>query len=294
MSNSTVWLVPYLDGDWLGYGPLDPELDYGVLPPNGREIQDNMAVAVDFWREATGGKVVFGAHTGTYCREAFYCEPMYALYRALAANGGEIAVHPHEERVKTGHAIEDLDHMRFVISWKRRLLAEAGITPTTLRIPYNAFVPGLTRIAEENGLLVDLSSAPGFAKELWRSDWRGAPASAHLLDYEDHRNGHPAAGRRSRVLEVPMAWDGRGTGSQNYLFNENVPLDGLCAVWDSVVDRADREGPQMVYLLSHLHSMADPELKERCARFLDYAQAHRGVAVAPSEAYRIHREQMAA
>ncbi len=294
MSNPTVWFVPYLDGDWLGYGPLDAALNYGLLPPNQKEITDNMKVAVGFWKKQTGGKVVFGAHSGTYCREAFYCEPMYEHYRALAANGGELAVHPHEERVKSGHAIEDLDHMRFVISWKQRLLTEAGVKPTTLRIPYNGYVPGLTQIAEENELLIDLSSAPGFAKELWRSDWRGAPTSAYFLDHADHRKAPTAGGARSRVLEVPLAWDGQRTGVRNYLFNENIELDGLKAVWDAVVERARREGPQMVYFLSHLHSMADDELRERCARMLDHAIVHHGIPVTPSEAYKVYREKMAA
>jgi len=281
---AAVYLVPYLDGDWLGYGPLDPGMDYGLLPPNEQEILANFETALGFWREHTGGKVVFGAHSGTYCRELFYGAPMIERYRALIAGGGEIAVHPHEERVRSGHFIDDLDHMRFIISWKRAQLQDAGIRPTALRIPYNGFVAGLTRIAEDNGLLVDLSGAPGFHRELWKADWRGAPASAWFLDYEEPANGAPPPGRRSRVLEVPLGGDGEG----NYLYNEATPLDDLVRVWDAIAARAAREGPQMVYLLSHLHAMGDPELKERLARFLGHAAAHGGSFLTPSEAYRLH------
>ena len=98
MSDATVYFVPYLDGDWLGYGPLDADINYGLLPPDENEILGNLETAVPFMAECVGGKFVFGAHTGTYCREAFYSERALAFYRQFAANGGEIAVHPHEER----------------------------------------------------------------------------------------------------------------------------------------------------------------------------------------------------
>ena len=34
--------------------------------------------------------------------------------------------------------------------------------------------------------------------------------------------------------------------------------------------------------------MGDAELTERCSRFLDYATAHKGIPVTPSEAYAIY------
>lgn len=285
MKNGSVYFVPYLDGDWLGFGPLDPSLNYGVLPPDEEEICRNLETALGFWRTHTSGKVVFGAHTGTYCREVFYREPVLSYYRSLLANGGEIAVHPHEERVRSGHFIEDLDHMRFVISWKRKELVAAGITPTALRVPYNGYVPGLTKIAEENELLVDLSGAPGFFNDLWKADWKGAPLSAYFLDYEDQRIGEARPGRRSRVLEIPLGCDGFGSGVSNYLYNEQIPYDDLARVWDAIAKRARNQGPQMVYFLVHLHSMGDPDLKDQCARFLGYVQEHGGVPLTPSEAY---------
>lgn len=285
MGDALVYFVPYLDGDWLGYGPLDPSLNYGLLPPNEAEIRRNFTTAIQFWKEHTGGKVVFGAHTGTYCRELFYREPMLGHYRSLVANGGELAVHPHEERVRTGHFIEDLDHMRFIISWKRQELISVGLTPTALRVPYNGYVAGLTSIAEDNELLVDLSGAPGCVNDLWRANWKDAPLSAYFLDYEDQRIGNAPPGRRSRVLEIPLGCDGLDNGPKNYLFNEQIPLSELTRVWDAISQRGEAEGTQIVYFLSHLHSMGDPELKDKCARFLIYAQEHGGVPLTPSEAY---------
>lgn len=290
MGEPLVYLVPYLDGDWTGYGPLDPTLDYGLLPPNDAEVHRNFETALQFWRAQTGGKVIFGAHTGTYCRELFYREPMLGYYRVLLANGGELAVHPHEERVRAGHFIEDLDHMRFIISWKRKALFSAGLTPTALRMPYNGYVAGLTRIAEDNQLLVDLSAGPGCVNALWRANWQGAPLSAYWLDYDDPCIGDAPPGRRSRVLEIPLGCDGLGSGPGNYLFNEQIPFGELSRVWIAITQRAGVEGPQTVYFLSHLHSMGDPELKDRCARFLDYAQQHSGLPLTPSEAYARHAE----
>jgi hypothetical protein len=271
MAKTAVYLIPYLDGDWLGYGPLDPTIGYGLLPPNEDEIIRNLSRAVGFWSEHTGGRMVFGAHTGTYCRELFYREPALGYYRELSKNGGEIAVHPHEERVASAHCIDDLQHMRFIISWKRRELLDAGIKPTAFRLPYNGYVAGLTRILEENNLLVDLSAAPGFVNSLWRANWKGAPFSAYYLDYDDPSNGSTEFGNKSQVLEVPMGCDGAGAGPQNYLFNEVLPVDHLIRIWDAIRRRAEKNGAQMVYFLSHLHSMGDPELTDRCSRFLRYA-----------------------
>lgn len=289
MSDATVYLVPYLDGDWLGYGPLDASIGYGLLPPNRQEIVTNLKTAVGFWKERTGGKVVFGAHTGTYNRETFYCEPAFEQYRALIANGAEIAVHPHEERVRSSHAIDDVHHMDFIITWATNQLKDAGITPSALRIPYNGYVSELTRIAEKNGLLADMSSAPEFEKKLWCSDWRGAPATAFFLDYEDHRNGKPSGANRSPVLEIPLGWDGVEPRSKNYLYNEGVELEQLIAIWDAIHERAKREGPQTIYILSHLHAMAKPDLSDRLTQFLDHAFKNRGMPVSINEAYAMHK-----
>jgi hypothetical protein len=286
MTSALVYFVPYLDGDWLGYGPLDPVMNFGLLPANRKEIHANLLTAVSFWRERTGGKMVFGAHSGTYCRDLFYEDDTIALYRDLVVEGGEFAVHPHEERVNAGHIIGDLDHMRYIITWKRQQLVDAGITPTALRLPYNGYVPGLTKIAQDNGLLVDLSAATNFVNPYWSSDWQGAPASAWRLDHSDHRNAE--GDKKSPVLEIPIGWDGVEPKSGHYLFNEQVPLERLLAIWDAIAERGRREGPQMVYILSHLHAMAKPDLSDRLTRLIEHAHANGGIAVAPSEAYRVH------
>ena len=124
--------------------------------------------------------------------------------------------------------------MRFIISWKRQQFVAAGFMPTALRMPYNGYVPALTKIAEDNGLLVDLSSGPGCVNELWRANWNDAPLSGYFLDYEDPRLGHPRPGRRSRVLEIPAGCDGLGSTAGNYLFNEQIPLPEVTCVWDAV------------------------------------------------------------
>lgn len=284
--------IPYLDGDWLGYGPLDPQTNFGLLPPDAKQIHANLRASVGFWKSLTGGKVVFGAHSGTYCRELFY-EPMaIEIYHELIANGGEIAVHPHEERVNGGHIIEHLDHMRYIISWKRRQLLDSGITPTAFRLPYNGYVSGITEILEGNELLVDLSGAPEFVNEYWRSNWEGAPASAWFLGYDDHAD--PAPKRASRVLEVPLGWDGVAPKAGHYLFCEQTELDRLKQIWDAIVQRSEREGPQMVYFLCHLHAMPDPELSARIRGLVDHAEKSGALAITPSEAYAMQSELAAA
>jgi hypothetical protein len=46
----------------------------------------------------------------------------------------------------------------------------------------------------------------------------------------------------------------------------------------------------MIYLLSHLHAMADAEKSDRLSRLLEHAFSHGGLPVTPSEAYRIYCE----
>ena len=171
-----VYLVVYLDGDWLGYGPLSPELNYGAPPPNMDEVASNMENAIAFMKENVGGKFVFGAHTGSYCRDAFFREPMLSMYRQVVANGGEIAIHPHEEKKAEGNFFTDTAHMRQIVTSKCNELAAVGLKATSFRGAYNGYTPELTGILEENGILVDLSSAPGLENPLWTAHWKGAPS----------------------------------------------------------------------------------------------------------------------
>jgi len=279
-----IFLVPYLDGDWLGYGPLSPELNYGTPQPKTEEIVENLKNAINFMKGNVDGKFVFGAHTGSYCRDAFFREPIVNLYHEIVNNGGEIAIHPHEEKKGVGNFFSDTEHMRNLIKSKSEELRKAGLKATTFRGAYNGFTADLTQILEENDILIDLSSAPGMENDLWTTHWKGAPLSGHFLCKIDpaHNNcDHP----RSNVLEIPMACDDEGNDVfKNYLFNENLTISELKRIWEIVLDRAKNEGNQFVHFLIHLHSMGDNDLTERCRSFLCYAKETGAKIVTPTEA----------
>ena len=283
-SSTQVLLVPYMDGAWAGFDPLSPEVGYSAPPFSLTEVTENMKAALQLMGELAGGRFVFGAHTGVYCREPFYEEPLLGHYRELVEHGAEIAVYPHEEIVGEGTIVTSTRHMRKIITEKTQQLRDAGIEPTSYRGGYCAYDPALTAILEEVGIDVDLSAAPGQVNPQWSEEWADALPSAYYLCAEDPYHG--ACGhRKSGVLEIPMGWDGDGTSwAANYL-NEDSTLDSMKRTWERILARAEESGEQqIVYFMTHLFAVADATLLSRCRGILEHAAANGGRIVAPSEA----------
>lgn len=280
-----VCLVVYMDGDWKGYAPLSPEADYAAAPPDPQEIEDNVGHALEEMETKIEGKFVFGVHTGVYCRELLYGEPFMNLWKKLVAQGGELAIHPHEEVVRKGNLFQEKDHMEVVITSRWRDMAKEGLHPSAFRGGYSAYSNIVTPILERLGIGVDLSSMPGFENPLWGAFWKQAPLSAHYLCRTDYQHGgchHP----RSKILEIPMGCDGLGDDlTRNYLYNEASSLKKLRRVWSAILERGQRSGQtQFVHFFCHLHAMGEERLRNRCLDFLDYALNHGAMVKTPLEA----------
>ncbi len=284
MADAMVYLVPYMDGNWVGYDPLTAEVGYLLEPVVADQVLGNLETALDVMGRSVGGRFVFGVHTGVYCRELFFRDAALVRYHRLVAGQGELALHPHEEVVARGPLVTAEHHMRKIVVDKTHELRKAGLEPTAYRGGYYAYSALLTPILEELGILVDLSAAPGLEVSAWNAAWDQAPPSGYYLCSRDPAH----AGCRdapSRVFEVPKGWDGRGTDlARNYLYNERTSLDDMKRVWEAILARAEADGPQFVYFLCHLHAMGDDQLRARCAGFLEHAVRHGGRAVTPSVA----------
>lgn len=283
-SEPAVYLVPYMDGAWADYDPLSPEVGFSAPPFDLDEVTGNMTRALDLMDELAGGKFVFGVHTGVYCREAFYQEPLLSHYHELVRRGGELALHPHEEIVGEGTIVSSTRHMEKIITEKTAQLRAAGLEPSSYRGGYCAYAPAVTELLERVGIHVDLSAAPGQHNELWSEYWEDASPSAYYLCRDDPFHG-ACEHTKSTVLEIPMGWDGAGSSwAENYL-NEDSTLDSMRRTWDRILERADRSGePQVVYFMTHLFAVANETLLERCTGILRHAVANRGRIVTPTEA----------
>jgi len=286
---TSVYLIPYVDGDWEGWGPVDPLMNYGNPPADLNQIETNLRKLIPFMRDQVGGRVAFGAHTSTYCRDLFYREPILTLYRELTEGGGEIVLHPHEELVGTPPSVHAKGHIEAIINQKLNELGAAAIRPTAFRMALGAFDSCIPSILQSAGIHVDLTAAPGI--DLWYlcAYWRDTPFSAYYLcpvDYTHIDCDHP----RTEVLEIPWGNDGLGDSYlKNFLYIEAATLSENKRVWDVIVERAEtlRE-PQFVYCLSHLSSMAYDDRTEKLVSFFLYAQSHGGLAVTPLEAKRAY------
>lgn len=276
--------VIYVDGNWKAYDPLSAP-EYRVEAPNITEIEENLHKALEMMKSIVDGKFVIGLHSGIYCREPFYREPLTNIWKQLVENGGELALHPHEDVVTKGTLFQESNHMKVVIITSYKALQREGLQPTAFRGGYNAYSQAITPLLQQLGVGVDLSALPGAEYPKWNAFWGKAGASAYYLCAKDFRHG-PCDHRKSGVLEIPLGWDGQGTElGTNYLYNEKSSLKNLKRVWSVIEERAGKTGrPQFLHFLCHLHAMGDRTLFSRCADFLVFIRDRGGIVVTPSEA----------
>ncbi len=284
-----VHVVPLIDTDWLSYETCPVEAlgrSEGTVPPDEAETLENIRGALRLMREHSGGVCCLTVHTSVLYRDRALRPAYVPLWRECVQSGGELAIHPHEDIGKAGTLYADPAHMHGVIRHMKERMAAHGLAPTAFRGGYFAFSQVLPRILETEGILVDLSSAPGLIRPERDVDWAGAAASAHRLCLVDYR--HAGCGDAlSQVLEIPLGGSGAGvTFAEHFLFNERSrDLEALIAVWETIRKRARRsERLELVNFLWHAFAMRQPALVERCHRFLEHVQRQGGVFVTPRAA----------
>jgi hypothetical protein len=282
MSNTRVYFVPLIDVTWASFAPLDEQRGFPTGPLSLELCRKESEQSLDFMTQVTGGRYVYAVHTGTYCRTAFYEEPFLSIWREGAARGAEFVVHPHEEIAGKGTLYGDRSHMKRVTSEAIRLMREGGIEPVGYRGGHYGYGSFMTELLQELKLPLDFSAAPGFNRPDWEAQWGNAPFTAY----------YPAPGAPSTpapkgaVLEVPLGADGKGADNGNllYLDYDQASAESLQKIWDTIAARADDSGrPQIIHTLYHTISMSSPQMRDRFRKFVDYAQAHGGEMVKPSQ-----------
>jgi hypothetical protein len=149
----------------------------------------------------------------------------------------------------------------------------------------------IVRALEKVGIPTDVTCAPGILWPEKAAGWGNAPKSAYYMSNAACDREADSAEAKS-LFEIPFGWDGEpsDTSTQrllntHYLVNEFSNYEALCAVWDTIVERAERsEIPQTVSLLCHTYAMSNDRLRNQCANILDYMRAHQGTPVTASEA----------
>lgn len=285
--DNRVYLVPLIDVNWLVFAPFDPGRNFRVDPPNvPQSILDTRLLNGEM-KNLTDGKFILTPHSGTYCRTGYYEGEMLEVYREAVAGGGELAVHLHEEIKGVGTRYAEREHMEAMFKDCQTRLLDAGIVPIAYRGGHYAYHPLMNRLMEENEIFVDYSCCPGMAKADREAIWTHAEYSA---SYIPEKLREPWDGqKRSRVLEIPIGSDGKGSEYANILHVEQSELDNLTRVWDTVVARAEKEGrPQIVHCLFHTGSVGEPKWLERYKRFLEMIPKRKGQFVTTAEAQLLH------
>ena len=209
-----VLLVPLIDVNWLVYAPFDPARDFRVDPPKVEQSVGETRQICRLLRDLTGGKYILTPHSGTYCRTGYYEGEMLDVYKQVAADGGELCIHLHEEIKGAGTRYADQDHVTAVFVDCKRRLESAGITPVAYRGGHYAYAPFMNDLLSLNGIFVDCSCSPGADQPGREAVWIHAETSGHYLP-ENPRL--PATGqRRSKVFEIPIGCDGLGSAYREH------------------------------------------------------------------------------
>lgn len=283
----SILFVTNVDGD------PDPE----NTPPNNPLVLEKYRTMKQIVDDHAGGKGAFCLQTSPMYRRRFFEAPFVEFWRAWTAGGGELTLHPEEDlyclpqdKHPTGTHYQDGERMRRVIEDAVATLAQLSLAFSAYKNGYHAQTPAIVDSFKAAGIGIDLSCAPGLYWPEKLTDWRKAPLSAFYMSKA--RLGEQASAEEADpVFQIPFGWDGQPSETPSrlldthYLVNEFSTHEAMAGVWDEIVRRAERQDrPQIVSLLCHTYTMADPIYRDRLKQTLDYFVHHGGEPVAPSEA----------
>ena len=284
MSQSTqVYLVPVIDVNWLVYAPFDPGRGFRVDPPKVAQSVEETRNLCRELKGMTGGKFILTPHAGTYCRSGYYEGEMLDVYREAVSLGAELSVHLHEEIKGAGTRYHEWEHMQAMFRDCKTRLENVGLDPVAYRGGHYAYHPFMNQLLPENGVHIDLSCCPGLDQPTREAIWTSAELSACYLPADPRA---PAAGQpRSSVFEIPIGSDGQGAEYRNILHIEQSELSNLLRIWDTLRQRAERQGrPQIVHTLFHTGSVGQADWLDRLRRFLAAVPERAGRFVNAQEA----------
>ena len=191
-SQEDVRLLPVIDVNWLVYAPFDPNRDFRVDPPKvGQSIGETQRLC-RMLRDLTGGKYLLTPHSGTYCRTGYYEGEMLDVYREAAADGGELAIHLHEEIKGAGTRYTDEKHVTEVFLDCKERLERAGITPIAYRGGHYAYTAFMNELLARSDIFIDCSCSPGANHPRREAIWVHAETSGYYLPNESAPAGGAA------------------------------------------------------------------------------------------------------
>ena len=284
LPDAVVYMVPLIDVNWLTFAPFDPGRDFRIDPPKVEQSIGETRDLCGILKNLTNGKSVLTPHSGTYCRIAYYEGEMVAVYQESVANGGELAIHLHEEIKGGGVRFGESDHIRTVFLECKKKYEAAGLSANSYRGGHYAYAGFMNELMEENDIYIDFSCCPGLHEPTREAIWDHALFSGYYLP-KDPRGRTDGSEAMSNVFEIPIGSDGLGAKYENILHVEQSELENLQRIWGVIARRAETEGrAQIVHSLFHSGSMGRPEYIERYKRFLNFTARNGGVFVTPSEA----------
>jgi len=255
--------------------------------------------AMDFLRNAVGGKAAVCVHTSPRYRDRFFQPAYLAFWRQWGAMGGELLLHPEEDGYQdslasagTAPRYLDRDYIKGVILSKIHQMKEQGLEFSAFRGGFFGMTEPLADILWDAGIRADLSAAPGLHRPERAVDWRNASETAYFTSPGAYLR--PAAEPLSqRLFEIPLGWDGLGVDlGRNYLFHERSNFRRLSRVWDRVIERAaSRNRCEIVYLLCHTYSMFNTRMTLQLEEILAYMQENSGRAVSIEQARKIYEHR---
>ncbi len=290
-----VYVVFAVDCCWHGYSGLRAagffsNEAYSLGNADEKEVIRDIEITLELSDRALGGKLSWAPHSSPAHRYFLYSDPFFDYWREVERQGGEISVHPHEDIPGERSRIRETGHMRIVIEDLLNVLTQAGCAPKSFRPGYFGRNDELAGVLEELDLLVDYSAAPGRHDDFVGCDWRGAPLSGGFLSHGSAAEFGSPGKDRSKVFEIPLAWDGKGDKfEENYLFNELSTLEKLKTVFSTLQQRTRSEGaPQFVHFLFHSSAMTKSLFREQVADLAGHILENEGKLVTGAEARKIY------
>ncbi|WP_213993743.1 hypothetical protein [Sodalis sp. dw_96] len=251
--------------------------------------------------EYCDGKATMTIHSSPVFRQRFISDEYMLFWREWATSGKNLALHIEDDLYRLSSA-ETLQPSIFhhpetifdVISTTLERLKQWNIDCSCFRGGSNGHAPALADFLAKQGIIADLSCAPGLNWPERGVDWQGAPATAYfpLNDNLSARDGYS----QKALLMIPLGWDGitpedRRRPTVNYLANETSTLEHLKRVWDCLVRRATDLGqPQVVSFLCHTYSVENQDLNQQLKKMLTYISHHDGQFISITEAMKEARQ----
>ena len=216
MEKAEVYLVPIVDTDprfYNNYVKSSKEIIDDDLPYEKWSVKKAIKIAT----QVMNGKVVFTIHTSPFFRSNFYRMSFINLWKEVLAIGGELALHPHEDKVGDGTYYYDKRHMERVVKEVTLKIRNLNLTLNIFRSGYYAWSHYMPNILQKLDYKIDMSCAPGIFNPNRDVNWINASQYAYYYN-EQNKNKDNC---KTLFFVIPLGWDGKGDRfEENYLFCE--------------------------------------------------------------------------